>query len=156
MSGIQQSQNVDLTLLPLRKNVLQLFSEEKYSELLWDAQILFDDSTVSEIEKTKNFYDERKELQAQIKEYENKMKTEEPELYEKYRDCSARILQADSYEMDSELLYDLGQSYATTVNDSPFCFEETYKRCIQIQKKYIELHQKTILLLKEEIKRKTT
>ena len=155
-SDIQQQQNVNLTLLPLRQNVLQLFSEEKYNDLIWNAQILFDSATFLEIEKTKKLYDERKVLHAQIEEYENKMSSDMPELYEEYMNLSARIEQAESYETDSELLYDLCQSYLTTVNDIPFCFEMTNERCIQIQKKYIELHQKTILLIKEEIKSKTT
>ena len=156
ISDIQQSQNVALTLLPLRKNVLQLFSEEKYSELLWDAQILFDDSTVSEIKKTKNLYDELKELHVQIEEYENKMAVDMPDLYDEYRHLLANIEQADFYEVDGKSLYDLCETYIPVVNDVPMHFQTIHERCVWVYKQYSESQKSTLELMKEDIRKKTT
>ena len=156
MNDKQQNQNVSLTLFPMRKNTLQLFSEEKYSELLWDAQILFDNSTFSEIKKTKNLYDELKELHTKIEEYESKMAIDMPDLYDEYRNLLANIEREDSYEIDGKSLYDLCESYSPVVNSETICFQAIYEQCIKIRKQYVELQKSTIELIKEEIKKKTT
>jgi uncharacterized protein YeeX (DUF496 family) len=156
MNDKQQNQNVSLTLLPLRKNVLKLFSEEKYNDLIWDAQILFDESTFSEIKKVNTTYCEFQELNAQISEYERRMSEDMPDLYDEYRTTVANIDRAESYEVDCNILYNLCDGYHPIIDDELIDFQELSERRFEIHRKYTELRKTTLALMKAEITRKTT
>lgn len=156
MNDKQQNQNVALSLLPLRKNVLKLFSEEKYNDLIWDAQILFDENTFSEIKKVETIYNELQGLNAQINEYERRMSEDMPDLYDEYRTTAANIERADSYEVDCNLLYKLCDGYHPIVDDELVDFHKLSEKRFEIHRKYTELHKITLALMKAEITRKTT
>ena len=99
-SDKQQVQNVAMSLLPLRQEVLKGFSEKRFNDILWDATILFSKGIVDNIlavGMAENIY---KGCADRIEMYFCRMKSDVPDLYDEFNSLQAQIENAndDSFE----------------------------------------------------------
>ena len=107
----QQQQNVGLTLYPLRRDVLQNFSEKKYNEVFWDSLILFSKEIADGILSVGTSDVKYKQYSSAIKQYEKRMEYDQPELFEQYKVLLDRVNLPDSSDADKESLYCLCDQY---------------------------------------------
>ena len=99
-SDKQQVQNVAMSLLPLRQEVLKGFSEKRFNDIFWDATILFSKGIVDNIRAVgmaENIY---KGCADRIEMYFCRMKSDVPDLYDEFNSLQAQIENAndDSFE----------------------------------------------------------
>lgn len=99
-SDKQQVQNVAMSLLPLRQEVLKGFSEKRFNDIFWDATILFSEGIVDSIlavGMAENIY---KGCADRIEMYFCRMKSDVPDLYDEFNSLQAQIENAndDSFE----------------------------------------------------------
>lgn len=99
-SDKQQVQNVAMSLLPLRQEVLKGFSEKRFNDIFWDATILFSKGIVDNIlavGMAENIY---KGCADRIEMYFCRMKSDVPDLYDEFNSLQAQIENAndDSFE----------------------------------------------------------
>lgn len=99
-SDKQQVQNVAMSLLPLRQEVLKGFSEKRFNNIFWDATILFSKGIVDNIlavGMAENIY---KGCADRIEMYFCRMKSDVPDLYDEFNSLQAQIENAndDSFE----------------------------------------------------------
>lgn len=107
----QQRQNVGLTLYPLRRDVLQNFSEKKYNEVYWDSVILFSKEIADGIRTVGIFDVKYKQYSSAIEQYEKRMEYDQPELFEQYKVLLNMESLPDSTDADKESLYCLCDQY---------------------------------------------
>ena len=99
-SDKQQVQNVAMSLLPLRQEVLKGFSEKRFNDILWDATILFSKGIVDSILAVGMAEDTYKGCADRIEMYFCRMKSDVPDLYDELNSLQAQIENAndDSFE----------------------------------------------------------
>lgn len=99
-SDKQQVQNVAMSLLPLRQEVLKGFSEKRFNDILWDATILFSKGIVDSILAVGMAENTYKGCADRIEMYFCRMKSDVPDLYDEFNSLQAQIENAndDSFE----------------------------------------------------------
>ena len=144
----QHSQNVGIQLYSIRKDFLKRFSEKKYDDIFWDASILFSERISDQVIGTGTLYESYRRAQADLELYVDRMKQDDPELYEQY-----------SQKSNEDELKDLCEHYSPIVNDG---FDETPRMLVhstivdnidKLSHEYEAMHTKTFLSIKQEIKK---
>ena len=99
-SDKQQVQNVAMSLLPLRQEVLKGFSEKRFNDIFWDATILFSEGIVDSILAVGMAENIHKGCADRIEMYFCRMKSDVPDLYDEFNSLQAQIENAndDSFE----------------------------------------------------------
>lgn len=99
-SDKQQVQNVAMSLLPLRQEVLKGFSEKRFNDIFWDATILFSKGIVDSILAVGMAENTYKGCADRIEMYFCRMKSDVPDLYDEFNSLQAQIENAndDSFE----------------------------------------------------------
>lgn len=99
-SDKQQVQNVAMSLLPLRQEVLKGFSEKRFNDIFWDATILFSEGIVDSILAVGMAENTYKGCADRIEMYFCRMKSDVPDLYDEFNSLQAQIENAndDSFE----------------------------------------------------------
>lgn len=144
-----------LTLYPLRRDILRLYSEAKYDELFWDAEVLFSDSIVSDISRVAKLYNDHQSYLNKIDLFESRLQNDLPELYERYIACITDNSVINDFNM--EPVYSLLGEYrpivqmpdgATEILD----YQDITKNEILNRRKYEIDHLKLFIKMKNEIR----
>lgn len=142
----QHSQNVGIQLYSIRKTFLKQFGEKKYNEIFWDASLLFSDKTSDQIIKTGSIYEQYKRSQSDLDLYVDRMKQDDPQLYEKYSTSA------------NDDLRELCKDYTPIVTDGfddtprPLIYSSIADRIDKLYHEHEAMHIKTFLSIKQEIK----
>ena len=94
-SDKQQVQNVAMSLLPLRQEVLKGFSEKRFNDILWDATILFSKGIVDSILAVGMAENTYKGCADRIEMYFCRMKSDVPDFYDEFTSLQAQIENAN-------------------------------------------------------------
>lgn len=155
LSQQQQRQNAALNLYPKRREALRLFSEGKYDEMYWDATILFSSEIVDKITNVSLCKNQLDSYCSLIEEYQNKMKNERPDLYNRFQSLvSQEHIQEDHNEL-LELCDQFKPMADNTVNGERILLDygELATHFEGTRYKYQGLHNDLFLIMKNEIKK---
>jgi hypothetical protein len=97
-SDKQQIQNVAMSLLPLRQEVLKGFSEKRFNDIFWDATILFSKGIADSILAVGMAENAYKGCVDRIEMYFCRMKSDVPDLYNEFNLFQAQLENDDSFE----------------------------------------------------------
>ena len=155
----QQQQNVGISFYSLRKAVLTGFIEEKYNVIYWDAAILFSNEVADAILETGDIYEQLKTKRWLLEEFENRMKTDKPQRYDEYKYYSDLADENEDDKMIQEKLYSLCDGYKPiyegplALNSITLDYRELSKGIEKLQSKYEVKKVKTLILIKNELKK---
>ena len=115
----QQKQNAGIQLYSLRKAVMVGLTQKKYNDIYWDATILFDETISSEILALGHQQNKLDVLEEDMKNYENRLEEDRPELYANFLKVRRRM-DAASEKTDEEYeeLYAICDQYKPIFKDS--------------------------------------
>ena len=156
-SDKQQVQNVAMSLLPLRQEVLKGFLEKRFNDIIWDATILFSEGIVDSILAVGMAENTYKGCADRIEMYFYRMKNDVPDLYDEFNSLQAQIENAndDSFEA----LFVISDKFMPFVQ-MPGEPEETFfdYRCLHSEeqdakRKYDALFAKVFMDIKAEIQK---
>ena len=156
-SDKQQVQNVAMSLLPLRQEVLKGFSEKRFNDIFWDATILFSKGIVDNIlavGMAENIY---KGCADRIEMYFCRMKSDVPDLYDEFNSLQAQIENAndDSFEA----LFVISDKFMPIVQmpgeaeETVFDYRYLHSEEQAAKRKYDALFAKVFMDIKAEIQK---
>ena len=154
----QQRQNVGISLYPLRKEALKKVQRKEYDELLWDMGILFSSQVTDLIWNAATYNDKCKAYLNDYEQYKEMLKTECPELYEKYRDLLSSISKSDVYNDQWKTSFTESEDYRPNFRDltndiGPMNSQELIEKIIDTSREEACYRGKAFFAMKDEIKR---
>lgn len=156
-SDKQQVQNVAMSLLPLRREVLKGFSEKRFNDIFWDATILFSTGIVDSILAVGMAENTYKGCTDRIEMYFCRMKSDVPDLYDEFNSLQAQIENAndDSFEalfVISDKFRPIGQMPGET-EETVFDYRYLHSEAQAAKRNYDALFTKAFMDIKEEIEK---
>lgn len=156
-SDKQQVQNVAMSLLPLRQEVLKGFSEKRFNDVFWDATILFSTVIVDSILAVGMAENTYKSCADRIEMYFCRMKSDVPALYDEFNLLQAQIENAndDSFEA----LFVISDKYKPIVQmpgeaeKTVFDYRYLHSEEQAAKRKYEALFTKVFMDIKAEIQK---
>ena len=80
-----EQRNLEISLYPLRHEMLRRFQKDEYDEILWDVKILFDETISKQVWRAGISDSEYQQKIMAINQYKKSLKAEKPEIYEEYK-----------------------------------------------------------------------
>lgn len=156
-SDKQQAQNVAMSLLPLRQEVLKGFSEKRFNDIFWDATILFSKGIVDSILAVGMAENTYKGCADRIEMYFCRMKSDVPDLYDEFNSLQAQIENAndDSFEalfVISDKFMPIVQMPGET-EETIFDYRYLHSEEQAAKSKYDALYAKVFMDIKAEIQK---
>ena len=156
-SDKQQAQNVAMSLLPLRQEVLKGFSEKRFNDIFWDATILFSKGIVDSILAVGMAENTYKDCADRIEMYFCRMKSDVPDLYDEFNSLQAQIENAndDSFEalfVISDKFMPIVQMPGET-EETIFDYRYLHSEEQAAKSKYDALYAKVFMDIKSEIQK---
>lgn len=156
-SDKQQVQNVAMSLLPLRQEVLKGFSENRFNDIFWDATILFSTGIVDSILAVGMAENTYKGCTDRIEMYFCRMKNDVPDLYDEFNSLQAQIENAndDSFEA----LFVISDKFRPIVQmpgeteETVFDYRYLHFEAQTAKRKYDALFAKAFIDIKGEIQK---
>lgn len=156
-SDKQQVQNVAMSLLPLRQEVLKGFSEKRFNDIFWDATILFSKGIVDSILAVGMAENTYKGCVDRIEMYFCRMKSDVPDLYDEFNSLQAQIENAndDSFEA----LFVISDKFMPIVQmpgeaeETVFDYRYLHSEEQAAKRKYDALFAKVFMDIKAEIQK---
>ena len=156
-SDKQQVQNVAMSLLPLRQEVLKGFSEKRFNDIFWDATILFSKGIVDSILAVGMAENTYKGCADRIERYFCRMKSDVPDLYDEFNSLQAQIENAndDSFEA----LFVISDKFMPIVQmpgeaeETVFDYRYLHSEEQAAKRKYDALFAKVFMDIKAEIQK---
>ena len=156
-SDKQQVQNVAMSLLPLRQEVLKGFSEKRFNDIFWDATILFSKGIVDSILAVGMAENTYKGCADRIEMYFCRMKSDVPDLYDEFNSLQAQIENAndDSFEA----LFVISDKFMPIVQmpgeagETVFDYRYLHSEEQAAKRKYDALFAKVFMDIKAEIQK---
>lgn len=156
-SDKQQVQNVAMSLLPLRQEVLKGFSEKRFNDIFWDATILFSKGIVDSILAVGMAENTYKGCADRIEMYFCRMKSDMPDLYDEFNSLQAQIENAndDSFEA----LFVISDKFMPIVQmpgdaeETVFDYRYLHSEQQAAKRKYDALFSKVFMDIKAEIQK---
>ena len=156
-SDKQQVQNVAMSLLPLRQEVLKGFSEKRFNDIFWDATILFSKGIVDSILAVGMAENTYKGCADRIEMYFCRMKSDVPDLYDELTSLQAQIENAndDSFEA----LFVISDKFMPIVQmpgeaeETVFDYRYLHSEEQAAKRKYDALFAKVFMDIKAEIQK---
>lgn len=156
-SDKQQVQNVAMSLLPLRQEVLKGFSEKRFNDIFWDATILFSTGIVDSILAVGMAENTYKGCTDRIEMYFCRMKNDVPDLYDEFNSLQAQIENAndDSFEA----LFVISDKFRPIVQmpgeteETVFDYRYLHSEAQTAKRKYDALFAKAFMDIKGEIQK---
>lgn len=156
-SDKQQVQNVAMSLLPLRQEVLKGFSEKRFNDIFWDATILFSKGIVDSILAVGMAENTYKGCADRIEMYFFRMKSDVPDLYDEFNSLQAQIENAndDSFEA----LFVISDKFMPIVQmpgeaeETVFDYRYLHSEEQAAKRKYDTLFAKVFMDIKAEIQK---
>lgn len=156
-SDKQQVQNVAMSLLPLRQEVLKGFSEKRFNDIFWDATILFSKGIVDSILAVGMAENTYKGCADRIEMYFCRMKSDVPDLYDEFNSLQAQIENAndDSFEA----LFVISDEFMPIVQmpgeaeETVFDYRYLHSEEQAAKRKYDALFAKVFMDIKAEIQK---
>jgi len=156
-SDKQQVQNVAMSLLPLRQEVLKGFSKKRFNDIFWDATILFSKGIVDSILAVGMAENRYKGCAARIEMYFCRMKSDVPDLYDEFNSLQAQIENAndDSFEA----LFVISDKFMPIVQmpgeaeETVFDYRYLHSEEQAAKRKYDALFAKVFMDIKAEIQK---
>ena len=156
-SDKQQVQNVAMSLLPLRQEVLKGFSEKRFNDIFWDATILFSKGIVDSILAVGMAENTYKGCADRIEMYFCRMKSDVPDLYDEFNSLQAQIENAndDSFEA----LFVISDKFMPIVQmpgeaeETVFDYRYLHSEEQAAKRKYEALFAKVFMDIKAEIQK---
>lgn len=147
----QQKQNAGIQLYSIRKEFISSFSEKDYNKVYWDAPILFSEKVADEVQRTAFAYERYRKACDTIQQYANRMKEDQPEMYDEY--CR---LSSCSGENESAELVDLCNGYTPIIEEIDggrrlLVYSEIMTTLQDSKMAHGALHAQTFLHLKSEL-----
>lgn len=156
-SDKQQVQNVAMSLLPLRQEVLKGFSEKRFNDIFWDATILFSKGIVDSILAVGMAENTYKGCADRIEMYFCRLKSDVPDLYDEFNSLQAQIENAndDSFEA----LFVISDKFMPIVQmpgeaeETVFDYRYLHSEEQAAKRKYDALFAKVFMDIKAEIQK---
>lgn len=156
-SDKQQVQNVAMSLLPLRQEVLKGFSEKRFNDIFGDATILFSKGIVDSILAVGMAENTYKGCADRIEMYFCRMKSDVPDLYDEFNSLQAQIENAndDSFEA----LFVISDEFMPIVQmpgeaeETVFDYRYLHSEEQAAKRKYDALFAKVFMDIKAEIQK---
>ena len=154
-SDKQQIQNVAMSLLPLRQEVLKGFSEKRFNDIFWDATILFSNDIVNSILAVGMAENTYKDCANRIEMYFCRMKSDVPDLYNEFNLLQAQIENDDSFEA----LFVISDKFMPIIQmpgeaeETVFDYRYLHSEEQAAKRKYDALFAKVFMDIKAEIKK---
>ena len=80
-----EQRNLEISLYPIRHEMLRRFQKDEYDEILWDVKILFDETISKQVWCAGISDSEYQQKIMAINQYKKSLKAEKPEIYEEYK-----------------------------------------------------------------------
>lgn len=156
-SDEQQTQNVAMSLLPLRQEILKGFSEKRFNDIFWDATILFSKDIVDSILAVGMAENAYKGCADRIEMYFCRMKSDAPDLYDEFNSLQVQIENAN--DDLSEALFGISDKYKPIVQmpgeaeETVFDYRYLHSEEQAAKRKYDTLFAKVFMDIKVEIQK---
>ena len=156
-SDKQQAQNVAMSLLPLRQEILKGFSEKRFNDIFWDATILFSKDIVDSILAVGMAENAYKGCADRIEMYFCRMKSDAPDLYDEFNSLQVQIENAN--DDSSEALFGISDKYKPFVQmpgeaeETVFDYRYLHSEEQAAKRKYDALFAKVFMDIKVEIQK---
>lgn len=156
-SDKQQSQNVAMSLLPLRQEILKGFSEKRFNDIFWDATILFGKDIVDSILAVGIAENTYKCCADRIEMYFSRMKSDVPDLYDEFNSLQSQIENANDEAF--EALFVISDKFKPIVQmpgeteETIFDYRYLYSEGQAAKTKYDALFAKVFMDIKTEIQK---
>lgn len=154
-SDKQQVQNVAMSLLPLRQEVLKGFSEKRFNDIFWDATILFSKGIVDSILAVGMAENTYKGCADRIEMYFCRMKSDVPDLYDEFNSLQAQI--ENTNDDSFEALFVISDKFMPIVQmpgeaeETVFDYRYLHSEEQAAKRKYDALFVKVFMDIKAEI-----
>ena len=156
-SDKQQAQNVAMSLLPLRQEILKGFSEKRFNDIFWDATILFSKGIVDSILAVGMAENTYKGCADRIEMYFCRMKSDAPDLYDEFNSLQVQIENVN--DDSSEALFGISDKYKPIVQmpgeaeETVFDYRYLHSEEQAAKRKYDALFAKVFMDIKVEIQK---
>ena len=156
-SDKQQVQNVAMSLLPLRQEVLKGFSEKRFNDIFWDATILFSKGIVDSILAVGMAENTYKGCADRIEMYFCRMKSDVPDLYDEFNSLQAQIENANDDSV--EALFVISDKFMPIVQmpgeaeETVFDYRYLHSEEQAAKREYDALFAKVFMDIKAEIQK---
>ena len=156
-SDKQQVQNVAMSLLPLRQEVLKGFSEKRFNDIFWDATILFSKGIVDSILAVGMAENTYKGCADRIEMYFCRMKSDVPDLYDEFNSLQAQI--ENTNDDSFEALFVISDKFMPIVQmpgeaeETVFDYRYLHSEEQAAKSKYDALFAKVFMDIKAEIQK---
>ena len=156
-SDKQQAQNVAMSLLPLRQEILKGFSEKRFNDIFWDATILFSKGIVDSILAVGMAENTYKGCADRIEMYFCRMKSDVPDLYDEFNSLQAQI--ENTNDDSFEALFVISDKFMPIVQmpgeaeETVFDYRYLHSEEQAAKRKYDALFAKVFMDIKVEIQK---